>query len=123
MRNRLTTYTNARATRCGYDKTIRNATRAPTATITFDDYPKSTPTTGGRSLAEAGVRGTYFVSGTYCGKEINGLRYYDLDDLIAVHHRGHEIGCHTFDHAWISQLSGADIEETLARNREFVSRH
>src|SRR5262249_43142105 len=104
-------------------KTIRNSAKAPIASITFDAFPKSAWSTGGRILAEASVRGTYFVSGAYCGKEINGLRYYDLHDLNAVHHQGHEIGCHTFDHARVSQLSGADIEEPLARNRGFVSRH
>jgi peptidoglycan/xylan/chitin deacetylase (PgdA/CDA1 family) len=123
MRNRIERYITARLTRSWKVKTIESRANSPIATITFDDFPKSAWTTGGRILEEAGVRGTYFVAGTYCGKEIDGLRYYDVDDLIAAHGQGHEIGCHTFDHAEISQLSRQAIDDTLARNREFVSRH
>jgi peptidoglycan/xylan/chitin deacetylase (PgdA/CDA1 family) len=77
MRNRIERYITARLTRSWKVKTIESRANSPIATITFDDFPKSAWTTGGRILEEAGVRGTYFVAGTYCGKEIDGLRYYE----------------------------------------------
>src|SRR5262249_50197689 len=92
----------------------------PLASITFDDFAQSAWTMGGQILERAGVRGTYFVSGSYCGLEVDGIKYFNAEDLIAAHARGHEIACHTFDHRTVSKRSALEIEASLRQNREFV---
>ena len=103
--------------------------RAPIATITFDDFPRSAWTVGGRILDSYGVRGTYFVSAAFSPQRLRqkpaagitpAVTYYELDDLAAAYERGHEIGCHSFDHIRAPQLKKADLKESVARNAEFV---
>lgn len=92
----------------------------PVASVVFDDFAKSAWNVGGKVLEGAGARGTYFVTGSYCGRELNGIRYFDADDLVAAHRSGHEIGCHTFSHKTISPLPAGEIEADIERNRKFV---
>src|SRR6516162_8911089 len=70
----------------------------PYISFTFDDFPQSALTTGGRILERHDVRGTYFVSLKMVGTESpSGLiaRGQDMAALLAA---GHQLGCHTFDH-------------------------
>lgn len=101
-------------------KRIRSRLDRAIASVVFDDFAQSAWTTGGKVLEAAGVRGTYFVTGSYCGRELNGIKYYDADDVIAAHRNGHEIGCHTFAHKTVSRLPAEEIEADIGRNRTFV---
>jgi peptidoglycan/xylan/chitin deacetylase (PgdA/CDA1 family) len=92
----------------------------PVASIVFDDFAQNAWTVGGRILEAAGARGTYFVAGSYCGREADGVRYFGPDDLVAAHGSGHEIGCHTFDHRTVSGRPASEIETSLERNQDFV---
>jgi peptidoglycan/xylan/chitin deacetylase (PgdA/CDA1 family) len=109
-----------RATQGWPGKVIKSRLERPVASIAFDDFAQSAWTVGGQILQGAGVRGTYFVSGSYCGREADGIRYFDADDLVAAHGNGHEIACHTFDHRTVSALPAPEIEASLKRNRDFV---
>ena len=90
------------------------------ASIAFDDFAQNSWTVGGQILQAASVRGTYFVSGSYCGREAHGIKYFEADDLVAAHANGHEVACHTFDHRTVSGLSPGEIEATLRQNQDFV---
>src|SRR5262245_11593528 len=102
-------------------RVIKSCLARPMASITFDDFAQSAWTIGGPILESAGARGTYFVSGSYCGLEANGIKYFDAEDLVAAHSRGHEIACHTFDHRAVSKRPALDIEASLQQNREFTA--
>jgi Polysaccharide deacetylase. len=51
---------------------------------------------------------------------IEGVRYYELEDLVQLYKRGHELGCHSFDHLRVPGQAGSDIELSIADNAEFV---
>ena len=98
----------------------RLAGHRPVASITFDDFPKNAWVQGGPVLARHGVRGTYYTAGSFCGREADGTRYYDTQDLVDLAAAGHEIGCHGFGHQPTPSLSDAELVADAARNREFL---
>src|ERR1700760_4894159 len=75
---------------------LNNAT--PMVTFTFDDIPKSAATTGARILEDHGARGTFYVSGGLVGTASSNWAVAEARNLVDLHNRGHEIGCHTFSH-------------------------
>jgi peptidoglycan/xylan/chitin deacetylase (PgdA/CDA1 family) len=101
-------------------KPVTSRLRAPVVSITFDDFPKSAWTRGGALLAKHGVKATYYVSGGFEGRRVDGLDYYDADDLKAAAAAGHEIGCHTFSHERVWSLDDASLMDDVDRNAAFV---
>lgn len=101
-------------------KQIKSRLDRPIASVVFDDFAQSAWAVGGKILEAAGARGTYFVTGSYCGRELNGIKYFDAEDLVAAHGNGHEIGCHTFAHKTVSPLPAEEIEADIERNQGFV---
>jgi peptidoglycan/xylan/chitin deacetylase (PgdA/CDA1 family) len=88
--------------------------------ITFDDFPKSAWEVGGPVLADHGVKATYYASGGLCGRTFDGLEQYGLDDLLAAHQAGHEIGCHTYDHFSGQRHSAEAYLASVERNKVFM---
>lgn len=81
----------------------------------FDDFPHSAADAGAAILAERGLRGTFYPCAGYAGRTVEGVRQYDVDDLLRVAADGHEIGSHTTSHPRLSRLSSAQIAEEIAR--------
>jgi peptidoglycan/xylan/chitin deacetylase (PgdA/CDA1 family) len=94
----------------------------PVVSFTFDDFPRSALTEGGRILRERGWAGTYFAAGSFCGRRLGGIDYFDGDDLIQAAEEGHEIGCHTFGHLRLPATTPEAIEQDLTRNAAFIAR-
>ena len=86
---------------------LRNST--PMVSFTFDDLPKSAVTTGAQMLEAHGARGTFYVSGSLVGADAPDWVAGDADDVVALHRRGHDIGCHTFSHQRACDLDEAQI--------------
>lgn len=97
---------------------MRNST--PMVSFTFDDLPRSAVTTAAAMLEAHGVRGTYYVSGSLVGAETSDWEAGDADDVIALHRRGHEIGCHTFSHLRACDLDEAAMRDEIVRNRAYL---
>jgi peptidoglycan/xylan/chitin deacetylase (PgdA/CDA1 family) len=93
----------------------------PVVSFTFDDFPRSALDEGGRVLRERGWTGTYFTAGGFCGKRVDGLDYFDRDDLVRAGEEGHEIACHTFGHLRLPEAASAAIGEDLERNAAFLA--
>jgi peptidoglycan/xylan/chitin deacetylase (PgdA/CDA1 family) len=93
----------------------------PVVSFTFDDFPRSSLHEGGRMLRERGWTGTYFAAGSFCGRRVDGLDYFDRDDLMQAAEQGHEIGCHTFGHLRLPDTRPEAIEADLERNAGFVA--
>jgi len=70
----------------------------PFISFTFDDFPRSALHTGGAILERFGLRGTYYASLGLMGKTAPTGDLFTPADATAVVRRGHELGCHTFDH-------------------------
>src|SRR5882724_12637431 len=96
---------------------LRNA--APMVSFTFDDLPKSAVTTGAGLLEAHGARGTFYVSGGLVGIGTEDWTSGDANDVLALHRRGHEIGCHTFSHLRTCDLDEASLADEIARNRDY----
>ncbi len=77
----------------------------PIVSFTFDDAPRSAFTTGAAILEAHGAVGTYYLSlGLLSTSSEIGMIAGPADLERAVE-RGHELGCHTFDHhdAWFTE--------------------
>ena len=98
----------------------RLAGHRPVASISFDDFPKNAWTQGGPVMARHGVRGTYYTAGGFCGRSVDGMVFYDADDLKALAAAGHEIACHGFGHQPTPALTNEELTEDATRNREFL---
>lgn len=97
---------------------MRNA--QPLVTFSFDDVPASACGVGALILEQHGARGTYYVSGGGCGAPSPSGQLATIDQLRAVHARGHEIGCHTYSHAAVAGISSRDLAADIGRNRNFL---
>lgn len=91
--------------------------------FTFDDFPHSAVTNGARLLEKFGGRGTFYLTGSYCGRTIEDVEQYQAEDLAVLAGAGHEIGCHTFSHPRVSTLSAAALGRELELNASFLARH
>jgi peptidoglycan/xylan/chitin deacetylase (PgdA/CDA1 family) len=93
----------------------------PVVSFTFDDFPRSAFLIGGRILEDYGCRGTYFASlGLEGNSSPSGELFsrVNLEELLA---RGHEVGCHTFDHADAWKTTPRRFREAIHKNREALS--
>jgi peptidoglycan/xylan/chitin deacetylase (PgdA/CDA1 family) len=97
---------------------LRN--RTPMVSFTFDDIPKSAATTGAEILEQHGARGTFYVSGGLVGAASPHWDAIDGDDIVALHRKGHEIGCHTFSHHRACDLDKQSLGGEIERNRKYL---
>ena len=93
----------------------------PYVSFTFDDFPRSAWTEGGRILSDANVRGTFFISMNLAGADTPSGPVVSHDELRTMVREGHELGCHTFDH-----LDGCDstvdaFEASIAANQRALA--
>lgn len=96
---------------------LRNAT--PMVSFTFDDLPKSAVTTGASLLEAHGARGTFYVSGSLVGVDDEAWASGNAEDVVSLHRRGHEIGCHTYSHLHAGYLDEAAMADEIVRNRDY----
>jgi peptidoglycan/xylan/chitin deacetylase (PgdA/CDA1 family) len=97
---------------------LRNET--PMVSFTFDDIPKSAATTGAAILEDHGARGTFYVSGSLVGTTSPVWDVTGVEDILALHRKGHEIGCHTFSHQRACDLDAPSLAGEIARNRRYL---
>jgi peptidoglycan/xylan/chitin deacetylase (PgdA/CDA1 family) len=99
-------------------------TDAPIISFTFDDFPRSAFSAGGRILEQYGVAGTYYASFGLMGAPAKSAtaEMFVLDDATTLLSRGHELGCHTYAHSdsWKTETSA--FAQSLAENREALTR-
>ena len=100
---------------------VRLRNDSPMVTFTFDDLPKSAATTGARILDAHDARGTFYISGGLVGTTSPQWDFVEDDDIMALHARGHEIGCHTFSHRRACDLDAASLADEVERNRRYFA--
>lgn len=89
--------------------------------LSFDDIPVSAWTEAGPVLAQHGVKATYYVCGGLAGGRNLDLPQFETEHLQALHAAGHEVGCHTYEHASTLSLSAAELDASLERNARWVA--
>lgn len=103
-------------------KSVGSNLDAAISSITFDDIPVSAAMVGAAILDEAGVAGTFYVSGGKISQTHAGLAQASIEQVAALHERGHEIGCHTFSHFDASAIPAADFIGDIRRNLDYFAK-
>ena len=101
-------------------KLIHTEIKRPLVSFSFDDFPRSAVTNGARILEGFGACGTFYVAGSLCGTVADGIRQFEEEDVSRLLEAGHEIGCHTFTHRPVSQMTGKTLFDELEQNAAFV---
>jgi peptidoglycan/xylan/chitin deacetylase (PgdA/CDA1 family) len=92
----------------------------PMVSFTFDDIPDSAAKVAAPMLEEHGGRGTFYVAGGTLNQWSGHWNGADADDIVGLHHNGHEIACHTFSHRSTSELDAATMAEEIELNRRYL---
>lgn len=94
----------------------------PVISFTFDDFPHSALTAGGKALEQHGLAGTYYVSLGLMGKDTPTGRIFAEEDLADLVSRGHELGCHTYAHCDAWDTAPADFERSIVENQQAIAK-
>ncbi|WP_157899910.1 polysaccharide deacetylase family protein [Luteitalea pratensis] len=89
--------------------------------FTFDDFPRTAYTVGGRILREHGVRGTYFVSSALLGGPSPSGAIATAAEVAQVVEDGHEIGCHTREHLDGTRATPEAFERSIRANNDALA--
>jgi peptidoglycan/xylan/chitin deacetylase (PgdA/CDA1 family) len=90
--------------------------------FSFDDFPSSALRSGGGILEEHGVAGTFYTALGLMNTDGPVGRLFSEKDLHDVPARGHELGCHTFDHYDAWNTDPRTFESSVVRNRQALGR-
>ncbi len=91
--------------------------------FTFDDFPRSALVNGGSTLESFGLAGTFYTSLGLAGQQAEGGPMFALEDLPGLLTRGHELGCHTFDHCPAWETPTTAFTDSVERNRKALQRY
>jgi peptidoglycan/xylan/chitin deacetylase (PgdA/CDA1 family) len=89
--------------------------------FTFDDFPKSAFTNGAPVLERHGARGTYYTAFGLADRAEPVGEMFDLECLLSVLARGHEIACHTYSHLNCARAEKAQLLSELVSNARAIS--
>ena len=92
----------------------------PMVSFTFDDVPLSAATVGADMLEQYDARGTFYVSGGLADSRSSNWTSVGGNDIVRLHHKGHEIACHTFSHTRTTDLSAAAMAAEIEQNRSYL---
>ncbi|MEM7327234.1 MAG: polysaccharide deacetylase family protein [Pseudomonadota bacterium] len=95
--------------------------QSPVISFSYDDFPKSAIEIGAVELERHGFQGSFYPAASFCGAHEDGQAYYTEADIQCLREKGHEIGCHTHDHANLLRLNNQDIEDQFERNQAFFN--
>lgn len=101
---------------------VRLSNGVPLISFSFDDFPKSALHSGGRILEEHGLAGTYYAALGLMNADGPVGPIFSERDLQRVLARGHELGCHTFDHCDSWTTDPGAFEQSILRNGLALSR-
>jgi peptidoglycan/xylan/chitin deacetylase (PgdA/CDA1 family) len=95
-------------------------TREPIVSFTFDDVPDTALSAGAAILEAHGVRGTFYIAGGLAGRVESDRTLIDPGGCRELATRGHEIGCHTFDHRNLRHMDRSFLTADLGRNQRYL---
>jgi len=104
------------AARALFPRPLAIAGTQPFISFTFDDFPRSALHAGGAILERFRLRGTYYASLGLMGRTGPTGDLFTPEDAAAVVRRGHELGCHTFDHRHSWDTSTGVFRRSLIEN-------
>jgi peptidoglycan/xylan/chitin deacetylase (PgdA/CDA1 family) len=113
LNRRLIQWRAARPARLRFDQ--------PMLSVCFDDFPVSAAALGAHILEAHGARGTFFASAGLAENDGPCGPNFAPADLARLVANGHEIGCHTYDHANCAQREVYETLRDFARNRDALA--
>jgi peptidoglycan/xylan/chitin deacetylase (PgdA/CDA1 family) len=105
---------------CLFSRNVSLENIGPFVSFSFDDFPRTALTVGGRILKNYGVRGTYYASIgllNKCNELGEQFRRADLDTVLGD---GHELASHTFSHVSSYSLSRAKFVAEVEKGRRAI---
>lgn len=106
-----------------YRKLVNLHLSSPVISFSFDDAPHTSFTNGGDILNRYGAKATYYVSFGLLGCESPSGSIGNLDDLRQAVERGHELGCHTFDHKNPRDTKPHLFIQSVTKNSQELSKY
>jgi peptidoglycan/xylan/chitin deacetylase (PgdA/CDA1 family) len=94
--------------------------RGPIVSFTFDDFPRSALTIGGRILKGYGVRGTYYAAMGLMNTSNESGEQFHREDLDALLGDGHELASHTFSHVSCRLVSCSAFRREVEKGRRAI---
>ncbi|MFQ0813844.1 polysaccharide deacetylase [Brucella anthropi] len=85
-------------------------------TFTFDDVPDTAESAGAAILDKYAVHGTFYIAGNLVGTKEAGRNLITQEGCRRLAERGHELGCHTYDHLKVPYVGAEEIASDLDRN-------
>jgi peptidoglycan/xylan/chitin deacetylase (PgdA/CDA1 family) len=89
----------------------------PLISFTFDDFPRTALWKGGEILLSHGLVGTFYMSLGLMDQDSPAGRTFAASDLPELLARGHELGCHTFDHCDAWETRPRVFENSILENK------
>lgn len=107
-----------------FDKRRRTLPAGKYVSLCFDDFPQSAVRLAAPMIEKRDWRATWYVSGAFEGKITSEYgRMFDAEDLQELRLKGHDFGCHTFDHIDCREASADDIAAQAARSKDYLAAH
>jgi peptidoglycan/xylan/chitin deacetylase (PgdA/CDA1 family) len=104
------------AARFFYTRPLSIRSQQAVISFTFDDFPRSAFLEGGAILERFGLKGTYYASLGLMGSTGPTGPIFLPEDLHTLLERGHELGCHTFDHCHSWHTKTEVFERSILKN-------
>jgi peptidoglycan/xylan/chitin deacetylase (PgdA/CDA1 family) len=103
-----------------YSRHVPLGDRGPIVSFTFDDFPRTAYTVGGRILQEVGVRGTFYAALGLMNTSNELGEQFRLDDLHLLTKDGHELGSHTFSHLSCRKAALLEFRQDVHKGRDAI---
>ena len=88
----------------------------PIISISFDDFPKSVMENALPLLDKYGWKASFYVASGLVNTTNHLGLHFNQNDLARLQQGGHEIGCHTYNHLNITEISTSRLTDELKAN-------
>jgi peptidoglycan/xylan/chitin deacetylase (PgdA/CDA1 family) len=92
----------------------------PIVSFTFDDFPRTALTVGGRMLTSYGARGTYYAAVGLMNQSNDLGEQFRREDLNTLLGEGHELASHTFSHVSCRSTSSSQFKKEVEQGRRAI---
>jgi peptidoglycan/xylan/chitin deacetylase (PgdA/CDA1 family) len=103
-----------------YSRRVSLASGGPLVSFTFDDFPRTALTVGGRILKDFGFRGTYYASMGLMNTSSELGDQFRREDLETLLCDGHELASHTFGHISCRSVSCSRFRREVETGRRAI---
>jgi peptidoglycan/xylan/chitin deacetylase (PgdA/CDA1 family) len=104
-----------------YRRAVSLGSGGPIVSFSFDDFPRTAYSVGGRILEEFGMRGTYYAAAGLMNTSNELGEQFRAEDLDSLLDKGHELASHTYSHISCRSVSGAVFRADVEKGRKAIA--